>query len=104
MRRESTLSEVLLWNQLKAKKLGFQFMRQKPIGNYIVDFYCPELNLVIEIDGSSHDSKFEYDRFRDEYMKISGLNVMRFVDSDVRNNLDSVLRSIHEFAVKHSLG
>jgi len=101
LRQESALSEVLLWNQLKARKFGFQFFRQKPIGNYIVDFYCPDLKLVIEIDGSSHNSKLEYDRFRDECMKISGLNVMRFADSDVRNNLDSVLRSIAEFAAKH---
>jgi len=94
------LSEVLLWNQLKAKKLGFQFFRQKPIGNYIVDFYCPELKLVIEIDGSSHDSKFDYDRYRDEYLKTSGLNIMRFADDDIRHNIDSVLNSVHEFSAR----
>nr|CBX29982.1 Uncharacterized protein HI0925 [uncultured Desulfobacterium sp.] len=55
LRKQGVLSEVLLWEQLKGKKMkGFQFMRQKPVGNYIVDFYCSKLKLVIEIDGESH--------------------------------------------------
>jgi very-short-patch-repair endonuclease len=62
LRNRSTLAEVLLWNQLKARKVrGYQFMRQKPIDNYIVDFYCSKLQLIIEIDGSSHDFKFMND-------------------------------------------
>ena len=55
LRRNSTLGEVLLWNELKRKQMmGYDFHRQKPIGEYIVDFYCPRLRLVIEIDGDSH--------------------------------------------------
>jgi very-short-patch-repair endonuclease len=55
LRNNSTLAEVPLWNQLKGRKMrGYQFMRQKPIGNYIVDFFCSKLKLVIEIDGESH--------------------------------------------------
>ena len=62
LRKQGVLSEVLLWNQLKGRKLrGYQFMRQKPIGAYIVDFYCSKLRLVIEIDGESHSGKFDYD-------------------------------------------
>jgi very-short-patch-repair endonuclease len=57
-RKNSTLAEVLLWNQLKRRKmLGYSFLRQRPILNYIVDFYCPKLKLVIEIDGDSHRAK-----------------------------------------------
>lgn len=93
---KSTLSEVVLWNKIKAKKLGQQFLRQKPIGNYIVDFYCPKLKLIIEVDGSSHDSKQEYDAFRDDYFKENGLSIIKFTDSDVKNNLDAVLMAINQ--------
>jgi len=96
LRNQSTLSEVLLWNEIKAKKLGFQFFRQKPIGNYIVDFYCPKLKLIIEIDGSSHNSKQEYDKLRDEYFNEIKLRLLKFLDGDVKNNLDGVVRAIRE--------
>ena len=58
-RKAGHLSEALLWNELKQRKMGVQFKRQRPIGNYIADFYCSEKNLVIEIDGWSHDNKYE---------------------------------------------
>jgi len=62
LRNNSTLSEVLLWDYLRAGKIkGFKFNRQKPLLNYIVDFYCKELMLVIEIDGDSHDNKYKLD-------------------------------------------
>jgi very-short-patch-repair endonuclease len=58
LRNNSTFSEVLLWNELKGRKMkGYQFLRQKPIGNFIVDFFCSKLNLIIEIDGDSHDTE-----------------------------------------------
>ncbi len=94
LRNFGTRSEVLLWNEIKAEKLGCQFLRQKPIGNYIVDFYCTKLKLIIEIDGSSHDNKVEYDKFRDEYFTYKSLNMIKFNDLDVKNNLDAVLNSI----------
>ena len=63
----STVGEILLWDQLKAKRmLGYQFNRQKPLGNYIVDFYCKKLNLVIEVDGYSHQSKHKEDLKREK--------------------------------------
>jgi len=65
LRGNSMLAEVLLWNQLKqGKMLGDSFLRQRPIYNYIVDFYCPKFKLVIEIDGDSHREKFQRDRIR----------------------------------------
>ena len=60
-RSARNLSEVLLWNELKLCKLGVRFTRQRPIGNYIADFYCREKQLVIEIDGWTHDNKYKYD-------------------------------------------
>ena len=60
-RKAGNLSEALLRNELKQRKMGVQFKRQRPIGNYIADFYCLEKNMVIEIDGWSHDNKYEYD-------------------------------------------
>ena len=66
LRKKSTLAEVLLWNHLKGSKmLGFGFLRQKPIDQYIVDFCCPKLKLVLEIDGESHREKFESDQIRE---------------------------------------
>lgn len=93
-RRAGILSEVLLWNELKAAKMGVKFTKQKPIGNYIADFYCKELKLVIEIDGCSHDNKYEYDNMRDEYMKSVGITVIRIEDKDVKKSMGSVLEWI----------
>ena len=96
LRNKSTLSEVLLWRQIRAKKLGYNFYRQKPLGNYIVDFYCPALKLVVEIDGSSHNEKQEYDRFRDEFLRTTGLQTIHFLDGDIKDNLDGVINLLKE--------
>jgi very-short-patch-repair endonuclease len=75
LRNSSTLSEVLLWNQLKRRKmLSYQFMRQKPIQDYIVDFYCSKLKLVIEIDGDSHRERFAEDLKRQHQLERMGLH------------------------------
>jgi very-short-patch-repair endonuclease len=98
LRKNSTLSEVLLWNQLKSRKIkGYQFMRQKPISEYIVDFFCSKLKLVIEIDGESHVSKSEADLKRQRKLESLGLSFLRFYDSDVKNNMDGVLKVIHNW-------
>ena len=98
LRKNSTLSEVLLWNQLKARKMkGYQFMRQKPIDDYIVDFYCSKLRLVIEIDGESHSERTREDHIRQEKLESLGLSFLRFYDSDVKKNLDGVLRAIEHW-------
>ncbi|TAN43689.1 MAG: endonuclease domain-containing protein [Nitrospirae bacterium] len=95
LRNNSTLSEVLLWNKLKARKMrGYQFMRQKPIDEYIVDFYCSELKLIIEIDGESHDGKFEEDMTRQRKLESLGLTVLRVNDLDVKRDMENVLMAI----------
>jgi very-short-patch-repair endonuclease len=101
LRNRSTLAEVLLWNQLKARKVrGYQFMRQKPIDNYIVDFYCSKLQLIIEIDGSSHDFKFMNDLRRQRKLETLGLKILRFGDEDIKNKLEGVLHSIEKWIIQ----
>jgi len=90
-RKSGNLSEVLLWQELQHCKLGVRFTRQKPIGNYVADFYCREKNIVIEIDGWTHDNKYEYDAARDEYMKSLGIRVIRISDKDVKQDMNNVL-------------
>ena len=95
LRKQGVLSEVLLWDQLKGRKLrGYQFMRQKPIGAYIVDFYCSKLGLVIEIDGESHSGKFDYDMRRQQFLESIGLTVLRFNDTEVKKDMDNVMMAI----------
>lgn len=73
---------------------GFQFKRQKPPGKFIADFYCKPLNLIIEVDGSSHEGRGEYNRDRNIDLRKSGLAVLRFRDLDVRENIRGVLMAI----------
>lgn len=92
LRKAGNLSEVLLWNQLKRGQLnGLDFDRQKIIGNYIVDFYCAEKNTVIEVDGSSHDDKADYDAQRDAFLTGLGLHVIHILDKDVKQNMAAVI-------------
>lgn len=77
--------------------MGYRFLRQKIIGNYIVDFFCPVLGLAIEIDGTSHSNKKGYDKFREEYLKLSGFRVLRFSNLDVESNIEIVVRTIEKF-------
>lgn len=95
LRNNSTKSEVLLWQFLKNKRmLGYDFHRQKPLDEYIVDFFCNELMLAIEIDGESHFGKEEYDEARQKNLEIFGVRFLRFEDTEVINNLDRVLKNI----------
>ena len=73
---------------------GYEFHRQKPLGHYIVDFFCHELMLAIEIDGSSHDTKQEYDARRQREIEAFGITVLRFKDAYVRSNLDDVVQAL----------
>jgi very-short-patch-repair endonuclease len=96
-RKNMTDAERHLWSKVRLKQLeGYQFYRQKVIGNYIVDFYCPRARLVIEVDGSQHysDEMIRTDRTRDDYMKTCGLKVLRFNDIDVLTNVEGVVESI----------
>ena len=94
LRNNSTLSEILLWKKIKGKSLGYEFHRQVPIDNYIVDFYCHELKLAIEIDGSSHDNKLLYDLKRQKRLEELGVTVLRFDDLDVKLNVNDVIRAL----------
>jgi very-short-patch-repair endonuclease len=92
LRKAGLLHETLLWLELKNKKLsGLDFDRQKIIGNHIVDFYCAEKAVVIEVDGSSHDGKQLEDAHRDEYLHSLGLTVIRLLAKDVLQNLAGVV-------------
>ena len=96
MRNLCEKAEVLLWDQLKSKQTGYTFNRQKPILNFIAEFYCKELSLVIEIDGAAHFSKEAAlkDEERDRQMQAIGLTVIRVEDEDVRNNAEHIAKSI----------
>jgi len=98
LRNNSTLSEVFLWNRLKRKQMkDYQFFRQKPIDNYIVDFFCYELMLAIEIDGDSHVDKIEEDQLRQKRLESLGINFLRFTDFDVKKNMNGVLQYIEKW-------
>jgi very-short-patch-repair endonuclease len=97
LRKESTLSEILLWKEIKTKQiLGYQFHRQVPIDNYIVDFFCHELFLAIEIDGISHALKKTYDEKRQQRLESLGVHFLRFDDLEVKFQMESVLSRIKE--------
>ncbi len=100
LRKNLTDAERLIWSKIRGKQLkGFQFYRQKIIGNYIVDFYCPKSKVVIEVDGSQHYSAEgkKKDCIRDDYMKGVGITVLRFSDREVLENLETVLEEIWRY-------
>ncbi len=99
LRGSMTDSERRLWTKIRMKQLkGYQFYRQKPIGDYIVDFFCPKAKLLIEVDGSHHlvGETIEYDRIRDDYLNSFGLRVLRFTNNDVLTNITGVVKNIEE--------
>lgn len=96
LRREETRAEKILWEKLRNKKLGVKFRRQHPVDMYILDFYAPDIKLAIELDGSTHNIKEnrEYDNDRKEYLKSKGIEILRFWNSEMEKNLESVLNKI----------
>ena len=97
LRKHSTKEEIILWERLKNRKFhNIKFRRQHGIGEYIVDFYCKELNLVIELDGNQHYEKYnlEYDEIRTEFLNSLGLKVIRFDNKKILNNIEDVLEKI----------
>ena len=98
LRNNSTRTEILLWTFLKGKQLrGYDFHRQKPIDEYIVDFFCNELMLAVEIDGVSHIGKELYDTKRQNRLKKLGVTFLRFKDEDVFYNCDYVVKEIENW-------
>ncbi len=96
LRKNPTHDELLLWLQLKGNQLGVRFKRQHPIWMYIADFYCHELKLVIEVDGSIHNVKevMECDIIREENIKSFDISVIRFTNTEVRTNIENVIKRI----------
>ncbi len=106
LRQNMTLGEVLLWQRLKRKQMrGYDFDRQRPIARYIVDFYCKDLKLAIEIDGSSHDGEEAKinDDIRQERLESLGVRFLRFNDVDVKRNMEMVMDSIEQWIDESSL-
>lgn len=98
MRRTPTRSEELLWQALRGRALGVKFRRQHPIGPYIVDFFCAEASLVVEVDGAVHLARAHCDRARDAFLAHHGLRVMRVPAWRVERQLSVVLRSLRPLA------
>jgi very-short-patch-repair endonuclease len=98
LRNNMTLGEIALWREVKGKKLGKRFSRQIPIDRYIVDFYCKDLQLAIEVDGSFHfkEGQEEKDKQRQTRLESLGVTMIRFSDTDVKNNLSFILEEIKE--------
>jgi very-short-patch-repair endonuclease len=104
LRNNSTLGEVILWKKLKGKQLyGYDFHRQKPLLEYIVDFYCAELNLVIEIDGKYHEQENFYskDVLRQKNMEQYDLHFLRFTEKEIRTQLLNVLGAIELYVEEY---
>ncbi len=96
LRKNSTLTEIIIWKLLKNRSFGVQFHRQVPLLEFIVDFYCHELQLAIEVDGDSHEYKYEYDISRQGILESKGLTFLRFTDFEVKKDLFSVEMAIRE--------
>jgi very-short-patch-repair endonuclease len=95
LRKHSTLSEILLWPQLKqGQRSGFDFHRQKPIDRYTIDFFSSSLLLAVEIDGDSHKLKGVEDDQRQQSLESLGIRFLRFQDRLIRADLDAVVRAI----------
>ena len=94
LRNNSTLSEVLLWKQIKGKALGVEFKRQVPMLEYIVDFYCQEIGLAIEVDGNIHDFRYLEDAQRQQEIEKYGVIFIRFSNEEIKNNMFGVILSL----------
>jgi very-short-patch-repair endonuclease len=96
LRKKMTIGEVILWQRIRKRKLGVQFHRQVPVNKYIIDFYCHELMLAIEIDGEYHNRIYQSrnDQIRQEILEGFGITMLRFSENEVIRNLDMVAEQI----------
>jgi len=97
LRNNLAAPEIIMWSRLKGKQLeGYKFRRQESIGRYVVDFYCPVVHLIVEIDGDSHFTMEaqNYDRHREMYFESLGLHMLRFTNKEVTSNLHGVLNRL----------
>ena len=96
LRREMTPAEKLLWQEVRANKLGVRFRRQQVIQGFIVDFYCHQAGLVVEVDGDVHDLQKEEDERREKVLSEMGLRIVRFGNDEVGRDLSAVVGKIKE--------
>ena len=104
LRNDSTKTEIFLWLKLKGKQMyGYDFHRQKPIDNYILDFFCYELMLGIEVDGYSHQflEIYNNDGIKEKRMNELGIALLRFTDDEVLNEMEYVLRAIEYYIFEY---
>ena len=95
LRKEATHAEQLLWNELRGNKFhGAKFRRQHPIGKYILDFYCAQAKLAIEVDGAVHAARQEEDAWREKVIGTHGIRFLRFSNEEIENDLERVLEQI----------
>lgn len=99
LRTTMTAAERMIWERVRGSQLGFRFRRQHSIGDYIVDFYCPTVRLIIEIDGSIHENEQQksHDTLRTLYLKSLGHHVLRFTNNEVQENVDRVIHIIGSY-------
>lgn len=103
LRNSSTVAEIILWQRLNGQNpFRYDFHRQRPVDRYIIDFFCPELMLAIEIDGITHAGKMDLDRVRQARLENLGVRFLRFTDRDIRNNLSGVVQVISEWIAGHT--
>ena len=104
LRNNATSPEAILWRALKGKQLdGLKFRRQFGVGPYVLDFYCPEIRLGIELDGGVHKTSYthEYDEMRTRFMAENGIRVMRFDNEVVYNNIEGIIEAIKNACSDH---
>ncbi|MFP4641906.1 MAG: endonuclease domain-containing protein [Dehalococcoidia bacterium] len=105
LRKNATDAEQKLWNMLRSRgTAGLKFFRQYSVGPYILDFYCPERRLAIEVDGGQHGDVFgqQHDAYRDNYLRGLNIRMIRFWNNDVIQNIEGVGQRIEEEAERHS--
>lgn len=96
LRKNMTPAEQKLWDRLRKKQLGVRFRAQHPIERFIVDFYCHQLKLVIEVDGDIHNFQNEYDLGRNIEIEKYGIQVLRIKNSQIETNINKVIDTINE--------
>ena len=97
LRNNMTKAEIILWSRLRMRKVeGLKFRRQQPIFNYIVDFYCHETKLIIEVDGEIHNlpEQRKSDKYRNKILTLNGFNIIHFTNHEIVTNVDSVIAKI----------
>ena len=99
LRKAPVLPEIIVWRELKGRKLGNKFRRQYGVGKFVLDFYCPELRLGIELDGQTHDDPESHvrDKIRQEFIEKQNIQILRFKNKDVMKNLDAVINKIKKY-------